>query len=349
MSINLFGDCNLGQMSVRICLDCQPETQDSGTEIRTTRSGEEMMPLSPLQRFRRASLPEKRSKIEHRLRATAFRLLALLRLKIVRVNKQECYFVLTRDDYISRTLYISGVFDFDKYLKCLRILGLGRADLLVDVGANIGPICIAAVNRNLANRALAIEPVKELYELLVRNIAANRLSERIHAVNVALGATNQSCITIRTDPHNAGDNYIDFSGEASLSDCSYARLTTLDDLLECPLDQRSLVWVDIQGFELTFLKGATVALRNAPPVVLEIWPERIESFGGTFSDLAAALGGYTHVARLDTEDERTHSLDWFKQEWSRLVDSSSQGDYIFFVKAAGAPKTELIDSESWQD
>src|SRR5271163_910139 len=58
----------------------------------------------------------------------------------------ERYITDSRDQIIGRTLYLSGEYDFDKFLNALDIMRKHRRDfgiveLLVDIGANIGPIC----------------------------------------------------------------------------------------------------------------------------------------------------------------------------------------------------------------
>src|SRR5262249_34342132 len=56
----------------------------------------------------------------------------------------EKFVVQANDKFISRGLYADGEFDLDKLATVLRISGR-NFKVLVDVGANIGSICIPAV------------------------------------------------------------------------------------------------------------------------------------------------------------------------------------------------------------
>ncbi|RPJ80913.1 MAG: hypothetical protein EHM18_17695, partial [Acidobacteria bacterium] len=45
------------------------------------------------------------------------------------------------------------------------------------------------------------------------------------------------------------------------------------------LEETGLVWVDIQGHEGHFLRGAQSLLRRGVPIVTEFWPYAIERSG----------------------------------------------------------------------
>ena len=65
----------------------------------------------------------------------------------------ENFILQSNDQVIGRTVYATKKpFDFDKLTKVLKILNLKKNELLIDVGANIGTICIPAIKRNLFNK-----------------------------------------------------------------------------------------------------------------------------------------------------------------------------------------------------
>jgi hypothetical protein len=99
----------------------------------------------------------------------------------------ERFLVTSNDRSISRDVFITGSFEFDKFDRMLSLLGKHfRKTLLIDVGANIGTICIPAIKRNIFQCAIAIEPDPLNYSLLVSNININGLANMITPHNLAL-------------------------------------------------------------------------------------------------------------------------------------------------------------------
>ena len=76
-------------------------------------------------------------------------------------DHKEPFVVDTKDGIIGRVLFETGEFDFGKFETAHRLIceRRGKAPaLLVDIGANIGTICIPAISRGLVQSAIAIEP-----------------------------------------------------------------------------------------------------------------------------------------------------------------------------------------------
>ena len=89
---------------------------------------------------------------------------------------EESYVVSSDDKVIGRDIYMTGSFDFGKLKKSAQFLGPDwSSDLLIDIGSNIGVICIPAVKRGLFRSAIAIEPEPFNYRLLCTNIQLNGL------------------------------------------------------------------------------------------------------------------------------------------------------------------------------
>ena len=103
----------------------------------------------------------------------------------------------TSDRIIGRSLYWRGDFDFQKFEAANRLLREhwvvgpdAPLPVLIDVGANVGSICIPAVKRELVNRCIAIEPDPENFRLLKVNAALNGVDDRIDTRQMAVGATS---------------------------------------------------------------------------------------------------------------------------------------------------------------
>ena len=192
------------------------------------------------------------------------------------------FLVNARDEGISRALFIAGSSDFGKFETATHLLeqaspGGGRMDLLLDVGANIGPICIPAVLSGHARRAIAIEAQPINCRLLRANIAINGLSDRVEVVERAASDREGVVLTMELSDSNWGDHRIARSrtpgryGEAERAhiDVPSIRLDSLDRI---EASTRTLLWMDIQGYEGHALAGAERLLVARPPLVLEFWP-----------------------------------------------------------------------------
>src|ERR1017187_6397296 len=61
---------------------------------------------------------------------------------------EERYLISSSDSIIGRNVFIGGGFEFKKFEKVLSLLDNSfERKLLVDIGANIGTICIPAIKR----------------------------------------------------------------------------------------------------------------------------------------------------------------------------------------------------------
>ncbi len=223
----------------------------------------------------------------------------------------ESFVVSCSDRVIGRRLFASGQFEFENFDTMLPLLGAEfRRKCLIDIGANIGVICIPAVKRGLFEQAIAIEPEPRNYSLLVANVHINGLANRIETKNCALGDGQFDEVQMRLCQDNSGDHRVQ-SASRSSGDPLSSRETinvpcfTFDESIG-PVDPRStLIWMDTQGFEGFVLAGAVKALRSKPPLVVEFWPHGWEQTGSFASFKRAILdSGYQWFHDLSKPAER---------------------------------------------
>ena len=143
------------------------------------------------------------------------------------------------DKIIGRDTYIRAEpFEFNKMDKVLGILGHTRPKtLFIDIGANIGTMCIPAVKRGLFLKAIAIEPEPLNYSLLLANIHINRLSHKIVAHNLALGEKDDDRLLFELSKDNFGDHRALIKNEFSLRgdgnrDAIMVRSETFDTVIK---------------------------------------------------------------------------------------------------------------------
>ena len=137
---------------------------------------------------------------------------------------------------------------------------LGKVDVLVNVGANIGYYCCHALRRG--KHVVAFEPIHSNLQLLYRNMKANHWENQIEVFPLAL-SDKAGLIEI----YGGGTAASLVRGWAGTPD-HYVTLvptSTLDLVLGSRFHgQRSLVLVDIEGAERQMLQGAENMLARAP-------------------------------------------------------------------------------------
>lgn len=203
----------------------------------------------------------------------------------------------SRDHGPGRELFIRGTQDFAKLEVTLRLLrdsGAAPIACMLDVGANIGTICIPAVKRGLIAAAIGVEAVPAIARLLQANIVLNGLSSAITVVNAAVSARADETVEIALNAGNQGDNRV-ATARTSLDHAQFTgsvrvATTTLDTLLPDG-GADTLIWMDIQGHEGIALLGAERTLRSKPPLVLEFCPA-LMSQAASYEALKTAIAGY---------------------------------------------------------
>jgi FkbM family methyltransferase len=157
-------------------------------------------------------------------------------------------------------------------LEARNIVGARRfvraGDLIIDVGANIGVLTglfACWVGQN--GRVIAIEPEPVNVATLRRRMKRPDLAPIVEIVPAAAGDRNGRA-QLRITPHHPGDHHV-VTGPDSAGDTIEVDSITLDDLLaarnrQCP----SLLKIDVQGAELSVLRGASQTLARCRPVVL---------------------------------------------------------------------------------
>jgi len=189
----------------------------------------------------------------------------------------ENFILQSNDQVIGRTVFATKKpFDFDKLTKVLKILNLKKNELLIDVGANIGTICIPAIKRNLFNKAIVFEPEPLNYSLLLSNIIINGCYNKISAHNIALGSKNREKLNLQLDDHNKGNHRIIINSKIKLKKNIVINSYKLDSFIKNVNSLSTLVWIDVQGYETQVLLGAKKLLNKKVPVCVEFSPTFLE-------------------------------------------------------------------------
>jgi FkbM family methyltransferase len=217
--------------------------------------------------------------------------------------------ISTRDHGIAAQLFRTRQYEYHSSLRALRFLKAmgfvsGENATMMDIGANIGIISIGLLLADEIHSAVAIEPEPANFDLLVKNVKQNGLSERVVCLQMAVGDT-ESTLTMELCPTNPGDHRIRLTptGDATerLNESSRRTIQVRSLLLKQVLELRevrdsamavpSLVWIDVQGYEGYVFAGAQDFLSSGIPTVSEIWPYGILRAGMSLEQFASIVTG----------------------------------------------------------
>lgn len=133
---------------------------------------------------------------------------------------------------------------------------LRAGDRFADVGANVGGYSVLAAGAAGAE-VVAFEPVPATHQRLLRNIAINRLGDRVDARLNGVGAAAER-LTFTADGDAA--NHALAPGEVAAGPTCEVEVVTLDQVLgDAP---PALVKIDVEGLEERVLAGAAGILAD---------------------------------------------------------------------------------------
>jgi FkbM family methyltransferase len=146
--------------------------------------------------------------------------------------------------------------------------GAGKTEkLLFDVGANCG---FLALRHGLADpevQVVCFEPHPRTFAILQRNIELNNLSLRVRPVQCAVGATSGKC-RIELDAESSMAFMAKDTGSTSRPSLEVS-VVSLDNFCREQGVWPDVLKIDVEGFEVEVLHGATECLRRARRLVVE--------------------------------------------------------------------------------
>jgi FkbM family methyltransferase len=149
--------------------------------------------------------------------------------------------------------------------------------VIFDAGANCGFFALKKAVELPALRVFCFEPHPKTFQRLEQNITVNELEQQITAVHAAVGASSGECA-------------INISEESSMSIVSSSSvqflaapkpvtvpMVSLDAFAEAHSVWPDFLKIDVEGFEVEVLKGATRCLKGARWVLLEYHSAKLKS------------------------------------------------------------------------
>lgn len=194
------------------------------------------------------------------------------------------------DPHVGFGLFVEGGFEREKIDTLLAWLDRrgrapGAADVIIDVGANIGSTCIPVV-RARGCHAVAIEPVPGTSALLRQNVELNGLSESIRVIEAAVVTVSGPVLMEVSD--NIGAAAVNPVESATSISVAGAPLSEL--LAEAGVQTAavSLVWADVQGCETAAIETGADLWARGVPLWAEFEPALLARHGGVTRFIDAA-------------------------------------------------------------
>jgi len=218
-------------------------------------------------------------------------------------------------DRVIWPLYLSqGVLDIGtcNLLKSFFKTGTGT---LIDVGANIGIVCIPIKRELPGVDAYAIEPDPDNCECLRMNAFRAGISD----IRLFKRAAHwRECVLdFELSNDNAGDHRVRNKKSASEKELCNESSRPLIQVQAAPLDaliplsnlkHPVVMTCDVQGAEVDALGGATQLLESVDVMIIEFWPYGLKRAGADLEKFFSIIAGFPCGANFYSMDETTVRL-----------------------------------------
>jgi len=273
-------------------------------------------------------------------------------------SRQGVYTVSTMDHAIGQALYIDGAYEYESSVRSVRFLQAegflpSSGITLLDVGANIGIISIGLLRADLGiQRALAIEPEPNNFDLLTRNVKQNSLGDRIECIQAAV-SEEVSTLTMELSGWNFGDHRIRATDPQVQGKNNESRRNTvtvpslpLPDILSSQqiaqdVDANLLLWIDVQGYEGHVFRGAAPLLAKGIPTVTEVWPYGILRSGVSLEEYCSIVQSHWSDFWVD---RRGRYVRYPISVFDRYLDEIGTGEYYENIVLTN--KTDIAQDQS---
>jgi FkbM family methyltransferase len=217
---------------------------------------------------------------------------------------------------VYRPLYAAYKAYADRAERELLSQVLSPGAVVVDAGANIG-IYSQFLSRCVGTTGVvhSFEPSPENFERL--RSATQRLSN-VRLSRSAVGEHSGNSELYLSDKLNVDHRAYMAGGDSRRT--IPIEMVALDDYFK-PGERVDLIKMDIQGYELHALQGATRVLADNPDmkVLLELWPYGLKQAGANWIDVITALEGRGMVIQQVStgglipfhSDSASESADWY--------------------------------------
>jgi FkbM family methyltransferase len=199
------------------------------------------------------------------LRGLGFFLRHVKKDRILRLKGFKLYFNSSLSEAYARQIH--GEWNEPETHFFINRISNNKPFYFIEVGANIGEILIDVSKFKNCISCWAFEPNPEAYRVIQINNLINDINN-VTVIKKAVGEKNGS-ISINFKGHSPSVSLLDANiGDSNLYEI--VDLTTIDyELLENNFEENLVIMlIDVEGFELKVLKGATKFITKFKPIII---------------------------------------------------------------------------------
>jgi len=187
--------------------------------------------------------------------------------KLIKIDDILFYIPNPNDFIYAKMIETKRLWDIDRIRYMLNFVSSNS--IVIDAGAHVG--CHTIQFAKKAKKVIAIEPIKQNYDLLQINLKLNNLSN-CQLIKKALSNNNSDRLVIDHTRERLNTN----SGATYLiqSELGTIETITLDKLLENEKSLVSFIKYDVEEMEYEALQGSIKTLRkHKPALYVELIPD----------------------------------------------------------------------------
>jgi FkbM family methyltransferase len=211
---------------------------------------------------------------------------------IIHKLKEDIKIKLYKDSILSRLIYEGFENEEIDFLNAF----LNEGDCFVDIGANVGLFSLYA---SRTGSVIAFEPSQLTYGRLVENLELNGITN-VKPYKLGLSDKDEMLeLNISSNGHEAWNTFVPTT-DNKFSLKEKVQVQAFDHFLReksVDINRISLVKLDVEGFEINVLKGATDLLsgENAPAFLVEFTDDNAISAGNCCHELYKFLLRYNYI------------------------------------------------------
>ena len=201
--------------------------------------------------------------------------------------------------------------------------------IFFDIGANIGTTSIyfkKVIDRNI--QIIAFEPSDKNYKMLDINMRLNDIAESDYCLEKLALADEEGLCAFSYDESNSGGSQLVLGEETNGT--AMVKTISLDQYVErsnIDVSKIKYFWVDVEGAEPLFLRGAEQTIRNAEaPMVMEFSPAKYKANGEYMNCVDSLCHLYDSFIYMHDNNNSIHPID----ELYRYEDAVQQVDLFLF-------------------
>lgn len=204
-------------------------------------------------------------------------------------------------------------FGFDDNAYASVTTDIKNAAVIFDVGANIGTTTLFFAQKNPRATIYAFEPHPDTFIRLKENIALNDFSNTL-LINEGLGEKMEYLNLYEVNSSNPGMNRIKRKDNDHDYPFKTVYINTIDQFVKVnKIEKIDFIKIDVEGFELSVLKGAEETLKASKPIIfLELDDNNLQENGATAKTLIEFLMavGYQQIYRACSQQPVTANTNF---------------------------------------